>query len=84
MYIGREYEANLISEQECLFDEEGRCDLVVRYPVDNPDIVLYEWMKSLDEVRGWKTKFIEADTVYQKRGLLYQYMAKGIEILGVR
>lgn len=84
MYIGREYEANLISEQEYLFDEEGRCDLVVRYPVDNPDIVLYEWMKSLDEVRGWKTKFIEADTVYQKRGLLYQYMAKGIEILGVR
>lgn len=84
MYIGREYEANLISESECLFDEEGRCNLAFRYPVENPDMVLYEWMNSLDEARGWQSKFIEANTVYQKRGLLYQYMAKGLEILGIR
>ena len=83
MYIGREYEANLISESECQFDDEGRCDLIFRYPVENPDMVLYEWMNSLDEARGWQSKFIEADTVYQKRGLLYQYMAKGLEILGI-
>ena len=57
--------------------------MIFRYPVENPDMVLYEWMNSLDEARGWQSKFIEADTVYQKRGLLYQYMAKGLEILGI-
>lgn len=54
-----------------------------RFPVSNPDLVLREWLQDFDEMKGWKTKEIEAEQIYQKKSRLPEYLQRAFDILGI-
>lgn len=55
----------------------------ISFPVPNPDFVLYEWLRDLEECKGWKSKRIEAEQVYQKKSSLHIYLERAFRILGI-
>lgn len=86
MYLGRDY--NIPDYQEYSYDEydeyEGECRRQMpRFPVSNPDLVLREWLQDFDEMKGWKTKEIEAEQIYQKKSRLPEYLQRAFDILGI-
>lgn len=87
MYIGRDYETML--QTECddeydeEYDEEDFSRNTISFPVPNPDFVLYEWLRDLEECKGWKSKRIEAEQVYQKKSSLHIYLERAFRILGI-
>ena len=86
MYLGRDY--NIPDYQEYSYDEydeyEGECRRQIpRFPVSNPDLVLREWLQDFDEMKGWKTKEIEAEQIYQKNSMLPEYLQRAFDILGI-
>ena len=83
MYIGRDYETMLQTEFDEEYDEEEFSRNTISLPVPDPDFVLYEWLRDLGECKGWKSKRIEADQVYQKKLSLYKYLERAFRILGI-
>lgn len=63
-----------------IFGDKGKC---ISFPVPNPDFVLYEWLRDLEECKGWKSKRIEAEQVYQKKSSLHIYLERAFRILGI-
>lgn len=87
MYIGRDYETMLQTEcddeYDGEYDEEDFSRNTISFPVPNPDFVLYEWLRDLEECKGWKSKRIEAEQVYQKKLSLHIYLERAFRILGI-
>lgn len=87
MYIGRDYETMIQTEYDDEYDgeydEEDFGRNTISFPVPNPDFVLYEWLRDLEECKGWKSKRIEAEQVYQKRLSLHVYLERAFRILGI-
>ena len=65
------------------YDEEDFSRNTISFPVPNPDFVLYEWLRDLEECKGWKSKRIEAEQVYQKKSSLHIYLERAFRILGI-
>lgn len=91
MYIGRDYETMLQTENDDEYDgeydeeydEEDFSRNTISLPVPNPDFVLYEWLRDLGECIGWKSKRIETEQVYQKKLRLHIYLERAFRILGI-
>lgn len=87
MYIGRDYDTTLQTEYDeeydGEYDEEDFSRNTISLPVPNPDLVLYEWLRDLGECKGWKSKRIEAEQVYQKKLSLHIYLNRAFRILGI-
>lgn len=87
MYIGRDYETMIQTEYDDEYDgeydEEDFSRNTISFPVPNPDFVLYEWLRDLEECKGWKSKRIEAEQVYQKKLSLHIYLERAFRILGI-
>lgn len=83
MYIGRDYETMLQTECDDEYDEEYMSRCTISLPVQNPDLVLYEWLRYLGECKGWKSKQIEAGQIYEKKSVLYKYLERAFRILGI-
>lgn len=66
-----------------IYDEEDFSRNTISFPVPNPDFVLYEWLRDLEECKGWKSKRIEAEQVYQKKSSLHIYLERAFRILGI-
>ena len=83
MYIGRDYETMLQTEFDEEYDEDEFSRNTISLPVPDPDYVLYEWLRDLGGCKGWKSKRIEAEQVYQKKLSLYKYLERAFRILGI-
>ena len=83
MYIGRDYETMLQTEFDEEYDEDEFSRNTISLPVPDPDFVLYEWLRDLEGCKGWKSKRIEAEQVYQKKLSLYKYLERAFRILGI-
>ena len=87
MYIGRDYETMIQTEfddeYDGEYDEEDFRRNTISLPVPNPDFVLYEWLRDLGECKGWQSKRIEAEQIYQKKLSLHTYLNRAFRILGI-
>lgn len=77
MYIGRDYISEFMAEND------GNGVESLSFPVKNPDSVFFEWMNYLAESMEWKSKDVEAYHIYEKVGMLCNYLEMAFTILDI-
>ena len=85
IYIGRDYR-NENEIEECCENfeyEEASENKSIKLKVDDPDLLLYAWIKDLIWAEGWKAKDVEIEQIYSKSLNLHIYLKRAFEILGI-
>lgn len=88
MYLGRNYQLPDIPDEqmeEYLEIMVENPDFVIPCPsrrVNNPEEVFLEWLDDLSFQKGWKSKAIEINQIYEKVPL-DEYLQAAFEILGI-
>ena len=90
MYIGRDYRGSEPTEDELeKYYERKAEDPHFELPepslrVANPDACLSEMIDDLGQVKNWKDKSIEIDTIMEKLMKLPDYLWRGFQVLGLQ